>query len=163
MDKSIALNGEWHSAGAGGFLAVSAEHRPVLLHEAIDASRSKRTGFTWTARSDAAGTAGRFSRVSGAARAPVALDRDPGRRRSGRSASRDRALLRACTRPSDSSPQCWQRSAVGRVDGILLDLGVSSPQLDDAARGFSFRLDGPLDMRMDRTRADRRAVAGDRF
>ena len=52
---------------------------------------------------------------------------------------------------ADLAAQAEQWGIAGKVNGILLDLGVSSPQLDDADRGFSFLRDGPLDMRMDTT------------
>jgi 16S rRNA (cytosine1402-N4)-methyltransferase len=80
----------------------------------------------------------------------IALDRDP----AAVQAAADIDDARFCVRHSSfaSVAAVLQELGVSRVDGVLLDLGVSSPQLEEPERGFSFRLDGPLDMRMDTSR-----------
>lgn len=89
----------------------------------------------------------------------LALDRDPqaveaARRRFGN----DERVYVEQAAFSRLGHYCDRHGLSGRVNGILFDLGVSSPQLDDAARGFSFRGDGPLDMRMDPTADTPRAA-----
>ncbi|HEY4957267.1 MAG TPA: 16S rRNA (cytosine(1402)-N(4))-methyltransferase RsmH, partial [Caldimonas sp.] len=86
----------------------------------------------------------------------VALDRDPA---AVASAAEDPALAsdpRFAIEHTAFSAMTAMLAARGidAVSGVLLDLGVSSPQIDDPARGFSFRFDGPLDMRMDTTRGE---------
>lgn len=85
----------------------------------------------------------------------VVFDKDPEAVAMARALAREDSRVQVC---HASFAQLLQEldslGLVGRVNGILLDLGVSSPQLDDAGRGFSFRSDGPLDMRMDPTRGE---------
>lgn len=79
----------------------------------------------------------------------IALDRDPAAIAAGGRIAYLRQTIHAAF---GSLEEVLKAEGVERVDGVLLDLGVSSPQLDEAERGFSFRLDAPLDMRMDTSR-----------
>lgn len=126
---------------------MSAEHIPVLAAEAVDALAIKPDGIYVD------GTFGRgghsrliLARLSAAGRL-IAFDRDPAAIEAGRAITDARFTL--VYRPFSELTAALDALAVGLVDGILLDLGVSSPQLDEAERGFSFRFDAPLDMRMD--------------
>jgi 16S rRNA (cytosine1402-N4)-methyltransferase len=79
-----------------------------------------------------------------------AFDRDPAACTEGRRRFAGDGRFSVAQRPfSRLREELADQGALGRVDGLLFDLGVSSPQVDDPRRGFSFRRDGPLDMRMD--------------
>ncbi len=84
-----------------------------------------------------------------------ALDRDPAAIAHAREAFAGESRLSVVQAAFSRLAECTREWGVfGRIDGVLLDLGVSSPQLDDPDRGFSFLRDGPLDMRMDPTQGE---------
>jgi 16S rRNA (cytosine1402-N4)-methyltransferase len=91
----------------------------------------------------------------------VGLDQDPRALDAARERLAGRDVVLAYGNFRDARP-ILDRLGIGEVEGALVDLGVSSPQLDDASRGFSFREGGPLDMRMDPTRGEplRERLAG---
>ncbi|MDX1824016.1 MAG: 16S rRNA (cytosine(1402)-N(4))-methyltransferase RsmH [Thiohalomonadales bacterium] len=125
-------------------------HQPVLLEEALQALNIKANGYYVDGTFGRGGHSGELlSRLDEAGRL-LALDKDPSaiaeaKQRFGQDV---RCVIRQAsfaTLKQVVTTLGW----LGQVDGILLDLGVSSPQLDDASRGFSFQKEGPLDMRMD--------------
>lgn len=129
----------------------SPKHVTVLLNEAVEGLAIKPNGIYIDGTFGRGGHSRLILSQLGKQGRLIAIDRDP------------RAIAEAQTiidprfqiihRPFSEIPiVCEQLELVGKIDGILLDLGVSSPQLDEAERGFSFMRDGPLDMRMDTTR-----------
>jgi 16S rRNA (cytosine1402-N4)-methyltransferase len=122
-------------------------HVAVLAQEAIEALNI-RSGGTYV---DCTYGRGGHSRLIleklGAEGRLIALDRDPEAVESGKALRDPRFVM--VRSPFSRVQDVLGEMGVAGVDGMLLDLGVSSPQLDDARRGFSFRSDAPLDMRMD--------------
>ena len=124
-----------------------AAHVSVLLEESVAALALKPEGTYVDATFGRGGHARAIlARLSGAGRL-VAIDRDPDAARAAMSL-RDPRLVFVRERFGNLD-RALDALSVPLVDGVLLDLGVSSPQIDTPARGFSFRRDGPLDMRMD--------------
>ena len=129
------------------------QHRTVLLDEAVDALAIQG------ARADGIYVDGTFGRGGhsrkilerlGARGRLIAFDKDPQAIATAQTIADPRFdIVHDSFATIDD---VLAARGIAQVDGILLDLGISSPQVDDAARGFSFRADGPLDMRMDTTR-----------
>lgn len=127
-------------------------HQPVLLKETVEALFIQPEGIYVDATFGRGGhSLALLEQLSEKGRL-LGLDRDPAAVEAGQTltASDARFAIEHCAFSELSSviqSRLWQ----GKVNGILMDIGVSSPQLDEAERGFSFQHDGPLDMRMDPT------------
>ncbi len=128
------------------------EHRhvPVLLEEALQALQVKQDGVYVDATYGRGGHAQEILNRLGEQGRLLVFDRDPRACEDARQKLGSDARVKITQGPFSSLGYVIDGlSLAGRIDGILFDLGVSSPQLDDPRRGFSFRSDGPLDMRMD--------------
>jgi len=125
----------------------AAGHAPVLLGEVLEVLAVRPDGFYVDATFGRGGHSRAILARLGERGTLLAIDRDP------QAVAAARAQLGADPRTmivhAPFSRLSEALAATRKADGILLDLGVSSPQLDDAARGFSFLRDGPIDMRMD--------------
>jgi 16S rRNA (cytosine1402-N4)-methyltransferase len=129
---------------------TSHEHKPVLLEESMQALAVKADGLYLDGTFGRGGHARAVLDRLGTAGRLLAVDRDPEAVDAGAVLAQNDSRFeleqaRYTALPSLARARGWE----GRISGVLLDLGVSSPQLDAAERGFSFNQDAPLDMRMD--------------
>lgn len=127
-------------------------HKPVLFEEAIDAMNIRPDSCCMDGTFGRGGHSGAILERLGEGGCLIALDKDEAAIAHGRKRFAGDDRLRLEHRSfADLKKVAEKHGVAGRVDAVLLDLGVSSPQLDDAERGFSFQQEGPLDMRMDRS------------
>ena len=133
--------------GAAGGLT---RHVPVLLAEVCDALHAARGGVFVDGTVGAGGYTQALLAAHGGNRV-IAIDRDPDAIAAGATiAAKAGARLSLVPGRFSQLDAIVAEAGLERVDGVVLDIGISSMQLDEAARGFSFRYDGPLDMRMER-------------
>jgi 16S rRNA (cytosine1402-N4)-methyltransferase len=131
---------------------VSSVHVTVLLEEAIAALAVRPDGIYLDATFGRGGHSRAILSRLGPNGRLLAFDRDPDAIRVGREIQDARFTL--LHRPFAELREGAEEAGFSGFDGILFDLGVSSPQLDEGGRGFSFRHDAPLDMRMDTTQGE---------
>lgn len=124
-------------------------HRPVMLEACVEGLAIRPDGVYVDGTFGRGGHSARILAKLGPAGRLLATDRDPAAVAVGRG-WRDGRFAIEQSRFSDLCA-VLDAHGIGGIDGVLLDLGVSSPQLDDPSRGFSFRADGPLDMRMEKS------------
>ena len=133
-------------------MSDSLQHRPVLLKEAIEALAIKPSGTYLDATFGRGGHSREILGGLGADGRLLALDRDPQAVKAAGDIRDSRFVIRhGCF---GELAAAVQQAGIRQLDGVLLDVGVSSPQLDTGERGFSFRFDAPLDMRMDTTQGE---------
>ncbi|ACC71853.1 16S rRNA (cytosine(1402)-N(4))-methyltransferase RsmH [Paraburkholderia phymatum] len=128
------------------------QHRTVLLEEAVNALVTRVDGIYIDGTFGRGGHSRAVLAKLGEAGRLIAFDKDPLAIATAQQVADPRFEI--VHESFASLRDAMSERAVGRVSGVLLDLGVSSPQFDDPERGFSFRADGPLDMRMDPTRGE---------
>lgn len=148
MRRDVARAGVGRSVAAGGLDVVA--HVPVLLDEALRGLALRPDGIYVDATYGRGGHSRAILAEIGPAGRVLALDRDPEAAADGRELGRADPRFSIQQQSFGTLRRFLDMQGVGGgVDGILFDLGVSSPQLDSPARGFSFQSEGPLDMRMD--------------
>jgi len=128
-------------------------HITVLLEEAVEALAVRADGCYMDGTFGRGGHSRLILQNLGPDGRLLGFDKDPQAIATGQAlAAEDGRFVIVQRSFAELGSEALERGVAGKVSGILLDLGVSSPQLDDPERGFSFMNDGPLDMRMDPTR-----------